>query len=179
MKIEKRLEELKEIIKTPDFLEKTMEVPFYVFEYDIEDEALVEYHLRNIKESLPFNIHIIDIFSLLIRILEEMEYLKYLFGRNQKEVFENIAPFITDVQERILNESKDADILFVIGIGKAYPFLKITDILKFLESHIRIPVIVFYPGSFDGVKFFLFDRLQDGVYYRAKPIISREWRENL
>ena len=174
-RIEKRLELLKEILKNPDVLVSTMEVPFYVFDYDVEDEPVVEYHLERIVAVLPFEVCKAHIFHILVEVLKEAEYISYLFGRGRSEVLENILSFVSDVRDRILKSSNNADIVFITGVGEGYPFLRVSNILNDLEGHLNVPVVVFYPGTFDGVKFLLFRRLEDGVYYRAKPIIEREW----
>ena len=60
------------------------------------------------------------------------------------------------------------DILLISGIGKVYPFMRSHKILDNIQ-HIfsDIPVLMLYPGKFDGQDLDLFDRFLDGHYYRA------------
>ena len=60
------------------------------------------------------------------------------------------------------------DILLISGIGKVYPFMRSHKILDNIQ-HIfaDIPVLMLYPGSFDGQDLDLFGKFLDGHYYRA------------
>jgi len=173
-RIEQKLELLKEMLKNPKHLVNTMEVPFYIFNYDIEDEFIVRYHMKKIVNSLSFKVDIADLFEIFIKILKDVDYLSYLFGREKEEIFENILSFIPDVPDKIIEIAKDADMLFITGISEAYPFLRVYDILNDIEGHLNIPVIVFYPGTFNGVNFWLFGKIEDGVYYRANSITDEQ-----
>ena len=60
------------------------------------------------------------------------------------------------------------DILLISGIGKVYPFMRSHKILDNIQ-HIfaDIPVLMLYPGTFDGQDLGLFGKFLDGHYYRA------------
>ena len=58
------------------------------------------------------------------------------------------------------------------GIGKINPFMRSHKILDSMQSVFEdIPVVMFYPGKFNGDKLELFDRFLDGHYYRAFNLI--------
>ena len=60
------------------------------------------------------------------------------------------------------------DILLITGVGKVYPFTRLHNVLNNLQ-HIfsDIPVVVLYPGKFNGQELSLFGEFEDGNYYRA------------
>ena len=72
----------------------------------------------------------------------------------------------------IRDSHKHGDILLITGVGKVYPFMRSHNILDNLQ-HIfsDIPVVLLYPGTYNGQELSLFDEFQDGNYYRAFNMI--------
>ena len=61
--------------------------------------------------------------------------------------------------------------LLLTGVGEVYPLLRVHTLLDNMHVGFSdIPVIVTYPGRFDGRSFNLFNKLGDGNYYRAFDI---------
>ena len=64
------------------------------------------------------------------------------------------------------------DVLMLTGVGDVFPFMRVHTLLEALQPHFSdIPILVMYPGKFDGHQLKLFDRLQPSDYYRAFNII--------
>ena len=64
------------------------------------------------------------------------------------------------------------DVLFLTGVGKIHPFLRSHKILDSMQAIFEdIPVVLFYPGTFDGNSLSLFGEFLDGNYYRAFNLI--------
>ena len=64
------------------------------------------------------------------------------------------------------------DILMLTGVGDVFPFMRVHTLLEALQPYFSdIPILVLYPGKFDGHYLKLFDRLQPNDYYRAFNII--------
>jgi hypothetical protein len=64
------------------------------------------------------------------------------------------------------------DVLFLTGVGKIYPFMRAHIMLNAMQAMFSdIPVLMFYPGTFNGQDLVLFDRIFDGNYYRAFNLI--------
>ena len=64
------------------------------------------------------------------------------------------------------------DVLLITGVGKVYPFMRshnILDNIQYLFSD--IPVLMLYPGTFNGQDLGLFGKFLDGHYYRAFNLI--------
>lgn len=64
------------------------------------------------------------------------------------------------------------DVLLITGVGEAFPFVRVHNVLNNMQSTFRdVPVIVAYPGTFDGGSLSLYGKLKDGNYYRAFDLI--------
>jgi len=54
------------------------------------------------------------------------------------------------------------------GIGLVFPYIRSHTILNNLQSVIKkTPVVIFFPGVYDGNSLNLFGKLKDDNYYRA------------
>ena len=64
------------------------------------------------------------------------------------------------------------DVLLITGVGQVYPFVRAHSILENAQNVFEdIPVVLMYPGRYDGQHLHLFDRINDGNYYRAFNIL--------
>ena len=64
------------------------------------------------------------------------------------------------------------DILLITGVGQVYPFVRAHSVLENAQSLFEdIPVVLMYPGRYDGQQLHLFDRISDGNDYRAFNIL--------
>ena len=53
-----------------------------------------------------------------------------------------------------------------------FPFMRVHTLLEALQPYFSdIPILVMYPGEFDGRQLRLFGRLQPSDYYRAFNVI--------
>lgn len=67
---------------------------------------------------------------------------------------------------------KLGDVLVITGVGEVYPFMRVHNVLNNMQGSFRdVPVVVAYPGTFDGGSLSLFGKLKDGNYYRAFDLI--------
>ena len=67
---------------------------------------------------------------------------------------------------------KPGDVLLISGVGEAYPFVRVHNVLNNMQSAFRdVPVVVAYPGAFDGGSLSLYGKLKDGNYYRAFDLL--------
>ena len=66
------------------------------------------------------------------------------------------------------------DIVFLTGVGKAWPIIRSHTILNNLHSAIdEVPVVMFFPGTYDGLELVLLDEIKDDNYYRAFKLIEK------
>jgi len=68
---------------------------------------------------------------------------------------------------------QDHNVVFITGVGKVYPFVRSHTILNNLQEVLdKIPVILFFPGKYDGLSLQLFGRFKDDNYYRAFRLVD-------
>lgn len=66
------------------------------------------------------------------------------------------------------------DVLMLTGVGEEFPFMKIHTLLEALQPYFSdVPILVMYPGEFDGRHVKLFNRLTPNDYYRAFNVIDQ------
>lgn len=165
------------------------EINFWIFEYDPEDEMTVRAYINNLSQNINSerdDVKIInfDLYKIMLEHLEQRNYLdKVLDMEQKKNSLEIINPIkrtlrlTTDenLVAKKISESiqTDNDIIFISGVGKAWPIVRSHTILNNLHSKINnTPVIMFFPGAYDN-ELKLFKEISDDNYYRAFKLIER------
>lgn len=99
--------------------------------------------------------------------MEEKKGKDYLLQQIQR--FANNKAFVEQIQYGPHNAG---DVLMLTGIGEVFPFMRIHSLLEALQPEFSdIPILVFYPGKYDGRFVRLFDQLEPNPYYRAFNIV--------
>ena len=191
--IKERLDKILPKIKQKDFLENKglgNEIGFYLFDYDPEDELIVRDHknflIRKINND-PEKPDIIefDLFKIMIEILEDKGYLEKTFKMEEKMGSQKMIKklkttlslkgdarlFTNYISKRV----KENQIIFITGVGKAWPIVRSHKVLNNLHPVIENnPLIMFFPGNYDGASLSLFDEIHDDNYYRAFALVPRK-----
>ena len=163
------------------------EIGFYIFDYDAEYEPLVEQYVKHLKLQLmspPSEIILleIDLYRTILDILEERRVLKRAFeleaAKGNTVLAKTIAPLvrsdqvITYIQKKLTGSEK---LVIITGVGASWPLLRSHSILNNLHPVLdKIPLVMFFPGSYDGHELRLFDTFKDDNYYRAFPLIPHQ-----
>jgi hypothetical protein len=190
--IYERIDEILPKIIDPNFRKNKglgNEIGFYVFDYNPEDELLVRDRVEFIKEKAKgaygLNIVEFDLYEIIIEMLESKGYLKKNFEMEEKKGSEHVIFKATkstlriteddDVFVRYIEERLDnVDIVFLTGIGKAWPIIRSHTILNNLHRIVeKQPLVMFFPGTYDGGTLMLFNNLKDDNYYRAFPLVDK------
>jgi len=178
--IKQELDKIKGRISDANFLANkglSNEVGIHVFKYAPQHELIVRDYIRRLASTTSDVYRIIeqDMYQIFLGILEEKRVLgtvpsleekkgkDYLLAQLQKiatpEAF--LAKMQYEPHER-------GDVLFLTGIGKVYPFMRSHKMLDSMQQVFSdIPIVMFYPGEFNGQNLILFDKFHDGNYYRA------------
>lgn len=189
--IYERLDEILVKISDPHFRENKglgNEVGFYIFDYSPKEEMIVRERVPSIKSMAEsqhsLNIVEIDLYDAIIEILESKGYLKKNFEMEEKRGSE----FVMNATKKalrltldgdllvkyIVDRTEGADIIFLTGVGKAWPIVRSHTILNNLHKEIEdVPLVMFFPGSYDGGTLMLFEELMDDNYYRAFPLVDK------
>jgi len=74
-----------------------------------------------------------------------------------------------------MDENTGFQIIFLNGVGKAWPIVRSHTILNNLQPILgNIPLVTFYPGKFSGFDLSLFGKIKDANYYRAFRLINTD-----
>lgn len=120
-----------------------------------------------------------DLYKIFLQICEEKRILKSIPRMEEtkgkdflKTKLENVATPEAFVEKMVYAPHKTGDILLITGVGKVYPFMRSHKILDNIQHVFSdIPVLMLYPGRFDGQALDLFGKFLDGNYYRAFNLI--------
>jgi hypothetical protein len=190
--IYQRIDEILPKITQPAFRQNKglgNEIGFYVFDYDPEYELLVRDRVKFIKEKAKgaygLNIVEFDLYEIIIEMLDSKGYLKKNFEMEEKKGSEHVIFKATkstlriteddDVFVKYIGERLDgADIVFLTGVGKAWPIIRSHTILNNLHRIVEEqPLVMFFPGTYDGGSLMLFNSLKDDNYYRAFQLVDK------
>lgn len=163
------------------------EIGFWIFDYPPEREMevrswvaeVIEPGLRKQKPQLRFAT--IDLFECVVGLLEERGLLEKAFEMQTRKgddaLLANLRSVLKEdrLAARIVDMAgvEDLDLLIVKGVGSVYPMLRTHTLLSALHPHMRdTPLLMLYPGRYDGMSLRLFNKLGDDNYYRAFRLVS-------
>ena len=138
---------------------------------------------KNVKSADEFKIVEFDLYELIIKILKEKGYLEKCYEFEKKKGFERVTKSISNMlritssDSLIVNHIKENTpehaVVFITGIGKCYPILRSHTVLNNLHQFIdNVPVVLFYPGNYNGQELVLFGEIKDDNYYRAFKLVD-------
>jgi hypothetical protein len=185
MSLDDRLNQIIPRLEDPAFLANQgigNEIGFYVFDYPPEDELKVRAHValirRHFEKTGTIRIVEINLFDVLLDILKGKKVLdKVLLSELQwppQKLKSNLAP-LTRV-ENVVNEivrqvGQNHDIVFLTGVGSAFPLIRGHEVLNNLHDKLdRKPLVLFYPGKYTMQELVLFGILEAN-YYRAFRLV--------
>ena len=189
--LEERLNKAEAIIKKPSFRQNKglgNEVGYYIFDYPSEQELLIRERVeyiwkKNEQSDDEYRIVVFDLYEIIIEILKEKGYLEKCYEFEKKRGLDRITKAvgnmlrITAKDSLIVNyireRTPEKAIVFLVGIGKCYPILRSHTVLNNLHQVIdNVPVVMFYPGKYDGQELILFGEIKDDNYYRAFELVE-------
>ena len=186
---EDRLNQILPRITSDDFLQNRglgNEIGFWIFEYPPEQELLMRDTLEKVIEPglqrhVPSLRHArVNLFELVIELLESRKLLdKAIALQAQKGEDAALAAL-----KGVLNQEKlaqrivaqhrpdELDLMLFTGVGAAYPLVRSHSLLNALHPLMKnTPLLVFFPGRYDGYSLRLFNKLSDDHYYRAFRLV--------
>ena len=178
--LKERLDLLRTEIQKDEFLDGkglSNEVNIRIFCYDAADEMTVSHFLQQLRMDQTLRCHLIecDLYKTFLSIcddmdieeaipeMEEADGTEFLLEQLHSAIGEG--EFIEKIQYA---PHRRGDVLLITGVGNAFPFMRVHSLLEALQPHFSdIPILVMYPGEFDGHYLKLFGRLKPNDYYRA------------
>ena len=189
-KLEERLNKIEKIISNESFRKNkglSNEVGYYIFDYEAEEELKVREYIENlrktnIKNQPGYELKIYDVYDLMIDLIEEEGLYEACIEMEENEGLDYLIEAVNDIlridyDDNYLNSyidenTPDNSVVFVTGVGKIFPFVRSHGILNKLHLVFdRVPVVLFYPGKYNGQSLILFSEFKDENYYRAFPLI--------
>lgn len=188
MNTKARIELLKDKIISDDFLKGRglgNEIPFWIFDYPPEDEHLIRDSIRRIEEIMKSHSIIfieIDLYELCFEIIESKikpeKIIEFEKNKGSDELLNKLRIILKPetVKNAIGKRIKDSgniEVVFLTGIGKAWPMIRSHSILNNLQTVLgNTPLLAFYPGVYSNTELSLFGKFKDANYYRAFRIVN-------
>lgn len=185
--LEERFDKAEEIILKRCFRHNGgFEDAYYIFDYDAAKELYIRERINFLikkSRSSDINIVVFDLYDIIIDISKKKGFLEKNFEFEQKKGLDRVTKAIGNmlrvttpnnlVVKFIEEHSNGADVIFLTGIGKCYPLFRAHNVLNNLNSVVHnIPVVLFYPGSYDGQYLVLFSKIKDDNHYRAFKLVD-------
>lgn len=189
--LDEKLMMIEEIIRDEDFRKNkglSNEVGYYIFDYPAEEELKVRRYLESLlkkNKSNPqgYNLVIHDLYDIMLDLLEEEDLIDSCIEMENNEGLDYLISAVNDILKTdyddnyfntyIEENTPDNSVVFITGIGKIFPFARAHGILNKLHLVFdRAPVVLFYPGEYNGQSLVLFSEFKDENYYRAFPLIK-------
>ncbi len=182
--IEERLDKVRALIQDEEFLTGkglSNEVNIRIFCYKPEEEMAVRHFVQQVKsdQSLRCNLIERNLYQIFLSICDDIGILDSIPEMEEQEgskfLLEQLHSAVGDEDfvERIKHDDQaPGDVLLLTGAGEVFPFMRIHVLLAALQPHYsNTPILVMYPGTFNGHHVKLFDRLHPNDYYRAFNVI--------
>lgn len=185
-----RLNQVLPRLLSPDVLDNRGaggEIGFWIFDYPVEREMDMRQWLTDViqpgiqRQRPDLKYAVIDLFQEVMSILEDRNLLEKVY---EKQTQNGDAALLASLRS-VLKEDRLAarfaekfdvanlDLLIVKGVGAVYPMLRTHTLLSALHPHMnQTPLLMLYPGVYDGLSLKLFNTLTDDNYYRAFRLVS-------
>ncbi|MCZ0867154.1 DUF1788 domain-containing protein [Dasania sp. GY-19] len=161
------------------------EIGFWIFDYEPEYELDVREYIEFLEVMLAkkhgdLKVANINLLQSLVDYLGDRNFidkaiqmqkakgdealLKSLKGPLHMDKF---APYLTTKYS-----ATEQDIIFITGVGSVWPLLRAHNLLNSLHSLLgHKPVVLFYPGHYNGQAMSLFGKIPSNNYYRAFRLV--------
>ena len=183
-----RLNEILPKITSDDFLSGKglgNEIAFYIFDYPPNEELRVRDHVRFLLDHIPkqkpeLRVAHVNLFDLIIDHLQERNLLDRSFQMQRQKgdaALEKAlrSPLKAEKLTQIFVDfvqPAEQDLVLVTGVGSVWPLVRTHSLLSNLHPVMKsTPLVMFYPGRYDGQSLRLFGRIKTDHYYRAFKLV--------
>ena len=189
-RFEERLNQILPRLVSPDVLSNQGaggEIGFWIFDYPPEEEMAMRAWLTDViepglrKQVPAVRFQTVDLFQLVVDLLDERKLFDKACEMQANKGDAAVLASLRSVlrEDRLaarMTEKLDVtqlDLLIVKGVGAVYPLLRTHTLLSALHPHMRnTPLLMLYPGTYNGQSLSLFNTLSDDNYYRAFRLVS-------
>ena len=186
-----RLDEMETAIRKPSFRQsigRANEVNYWVFDYPPERELEVRERIAYLKNKNQvgtdgFELVVFDLYDIIIDFLEQRGFMDKCYGFERKAGISRIVKAVNNslkvndddslIVRHIKDHTPENAVVFLVGIGKCYPILRSHKALNNLhQAFVRVPVVMFFPGTYNEQELILFNEIKDDNYYRAFRLVK-------
>lgn len=189
LSFDERLNQILPRITSRDFLDSKglgNEIGFWIFDYPPERELDMRSFLHGTvlpslaKQAPSLRADTIDLLQLVTKLLEERKLLEKTMEMQLRKGDEITLTALRSVlkEDKIAQEIAaqhdipNLDLLILTGVGSVYPMLRTHTLLSALHPIMGItPLLMFFPGRYDGHSLRLFNSLAEDHYYRAFRLV--------
>ena len=183
-----RLNEILPKITSTEFLSGKglgNEIAFYIFDYPPEAEIRIRDHIRFLMAHIPkkrsgLRVKHINLFDLVIDHLKNRNLLDKSIQMQRDKGDKALQKALGGVlkSEKLVRifvdiaQPEEQDLVLVSSVGSVWPLVRSHNLLNNLQTVMgRTPLVMFYPGRYDGQALRLFGKIKSNNYYRAFKLI--------
>lgn len=189
MSFDERLNQILPRVTSRDFLDSKglgNEIGFWIFDYPPERELDMRSFLYGtvlpaLAKHLPaVRADTIDLLQLVTSVLEERNLLDKTMDMQRNKGDDSTLAALRSVlkEDKIAQkiasqyDIANLDLLILTGVGAVYPMLRTHTLLSALHPIMgNTPLLMFFPGRYDGHSLRLFNSLAEDHYYRAFRLV--------
>ena len=189
LSLDERLNQILPRLTSRDFLESKglgNEVGFWIFDYPPEREMEVRGFVSGTvlpalaRQVPPLNVAAIDLLQLVTGLLEERKLLDKVMAmqisKGNDSTLAALRPVLKEdkLAQKIASQFDipSLDLMVLTGVGSVYPMLRTHTLLSALHPIMgNTPLLMFFPGRYDGHSLRLFNTLAEDHYYRAFRLV--------
>lgn len=187
--LDERLNQILPRITSKDFLDSKglgNEIGFWIFDYPPDHELEIREFLNGTvlptlaKQVHPVKAASVDLFQLVTELLEERNLLEKAMEMQKNKGDESTLSALRSVlkEDKIAqkiaaqHDIANLDLMVLSGVGAVYPMLRTHTLLSALHPIMgNTPLLMFFPGRYDGHSLRLFNTLAEDHYYRAFRLV--------
>ena len=160
-----RIQRLEQDVLSPEMrLSGYHDLPFAIFRYDPEEEFAARSEIRLLRSRLHSEgkqVIEVSLAAQMWSVVAEAESLELLFGAEQTAGLQRTVETVNAILDaddalvaRIVEALRPHDPEATVGLlvrGEAFfPFFRTSAILSRLHGKVRVPTVLFYPGTLEG-----------------------------
>ena len=183
-----RLNEVLPKVTSKEFLSSKglgNEIAFYIFDYPPGEELRIREHIQFLLAHIPkhrtgLRVKHVNLFDLVVDHLRERNLLERSFQMQEEKGDEALEKALRSPlkPERLvqlfaeLAQPQHQDLVLVSGVGSVWPLVRSHTLLNNLQTVMgQTPLVMFYPGRYDGQALRLFGKIKSNNYYRAFKLV--------
>lgn len=156
------------------------ELPLYIQPIPVSKQTELNAQAKRLVSRLSKlgkNAIVIDLYEMSMELLEEEGVLQTILEEEKEldqDAISSTLDSILDIKEVIIPRissiisENNPDFVFIIGVGRVYPFIRSHGILNNIEELANnCNLILFFPGEYNNLQLSLFGTISDENYYRG------------